>query len=100
MGGTPGQRTGGRLLADHKARARDDQPISEEKHEGARVLYELEMGLWEVGLSKLHYDEEHDRFLFPDGKFAPPARGLTGSSCKSEVTRPSGRTLRRRGVVA
>ncbi|HSK99490.1 MAG TPA: hypothetical protein VK869_04060 [Rubrobacteraceae bacterium] len=44
--------------------------MSEEKHEGARVLYELEMGLWEVGLSELRYDEENDRFLFPDDKFA------------------------------
>ncbi len=44
--------------------------MSEEKHEGARVLYELEMGLWEVGLSKLQYDSEHDHFLFLDGRFA------------------------------
>jgi hypothetical protein len=44
--------------------------MNEEKHEAARVLYELEMGLWEVGLSKLRFDEEHDRFLFPDGRFA------------------------------
>lgn len=44
--------------------------MSEEKHEGARVLYELEMGLWEVGLSKLDYDEERDCFLFSDGRFA------------------------------
>lgn len=41
-----------------------------EEHEGARVLYELEMGLWEMGLSELRYDEEHDCFLFPDGRFA------------------------------
>jgi hypothetical protein len=44
--------------------------MNEEKHEGARVLNDLEMGLWEVGLSKLRFDEEHDRFLFPDGRFA------------------------------
>lgn len=44
--------------------------MNEEKHEAARVLYELEMGLWEVGLSKLRFDEEHDCFLFPDGRFA------------------------------
>jgi hypothetical protein len=44
--------------------------MSEEKHEGARVLYELEMGLWEVGFSRLRYDEEHDCFFFPDGRFA------------------------------
>jgi serine/threonine protein kinase HipA of HipAB toxin-antitoxin module len=44
--------------------------MNEEKHEAARVLYELEMGLWEVGLSKLRFDEEHDRFVFPDGRFA------------------------------
>lgn len=41
-----------------------------QKHEEARVLYELEMGLWEVGLSKLRYDEERGYFLFPDGRFA------------------------------
>ena len=44
--------------------------MSEEIHEGARVLYELETGLWEVGLSKLRYDEERDCFVFPDGRFA------------------------------
>lgn len=44
--------------------------MSEETHEGARVLYELETGLWEVGLSKLRYDEERDCFVFPDGRFA------------------------------
>jgi hypothetical protein len=44
--------------------------MNEEKHEGARMLYELEMGLWEVGLSKLRFDEEHERFLFADGRFA------------------------------
>ncbi len=44
--------------------------VSEERREGAMVLYELEMGLWEVGLSKLRYDEECDRFLFSDGRFA------------------------------
>jgi hypothetical protein len=43
--------------------------VSEERHEGARVLYELEMGLWEVGLSELRYDEEQDCFFFPDGRF-------------------------------
>jgi hypothetical protein len=44
--------------------------MNEEKHEGARMLYELEMGLWEVGLSKLRFDEEHERFLFANGRFA------------------------------
>ena len=57
--------------------------MNEEKHEGARVLYELEMGLWEVGLSKLRFDEEHDRFplsrwalrLLPrEGRLEAPAR--------------------------
>lgn len=44
--------------------------MSKGRHEGARVLFELEMELWKVGFSKLRYDEEHDLFLFADGRFA------------------------------
>ncbi len=37
----------------------------------AKVLYDLEMALWEMGMSKLNYDEELDCFRFPeDGRFA------------------------------
>ena len=34
------------------------------------VLYDIEMGLWEAGMSTLTYDEEHDCFRFKDGRFA------------------------------
>ena len=61
-----------------------------EEHEGARVLYELEMGLWEMGLSELRYDEEHDRFLFEDGRFAFSRDRPTGAFCRSGATPPSG----------
>jgi hypothetical protein len=37
----------------------------------ARVLYEVEMSLIDEGVaSSLVYDEEHDLFRFPDGRFA------------------------------
>jgi hypothetical protein len=54
--------------------------MNEEKHEGARVLYELEMGLWEVGLWKLTFDEEHDLSLagFSLDRLPSSARGPTG----------------------
>ena len=36
----------------------------------AKVLYDLEMRLWEMDMSKLSYDEEQDCFRFRDGRFA------------------------------
>ena len=39
-------------------------------HQAAKVLYDLEMGLWEMDMSKLSYDEEQDCFRFRDGRFA------------------------------
>ena len=39
-------------------------------HRAAKVLYDLEMGLWEMNLSKLSYDEEQDCYRFRDGRFA------------------------------
>jgi hypothetical protein len=39
-------------------------------HRAAKVLYDLEMGLWDMNLSKLSYDEEQDCFRFRDGRFA------------------------------
>ena len=48
-----------------------DAPKSEEaRRQAAKVLYELEIALWETGLSKLVYDEQKDCFRFEDGKFA------------------------------
>ena len=39
-------------------------------HRAAKVLYDLEMGLWEANMSDLSYDEEQDCFRFSDGRFA------------------------------
>jgi hypothetical protein len=36
----------------------------------AKVLYDLEMRLWEMDTSNLSYDEEQDCFRFRDGRFA------------------------------
>lgn len=36
----------------------------------ARVLYEVEIELFELGWSSLVYDEGEDAFRFPDGTFA------------------------------
>ena len=38
--------------------------------QAVKVLYDLEMGLWEMDMSKLSYDEEQDCFHFRDGRFA------------------------------
>jgi hypothetical protein len=38
--------------------------------QAAKVLYELEMRLWEMDMSNLSYDEEQDCFRFRDGRFA------------------------------
>ena len=43
---------------------------AELRRKRAETLYELEMG-WRVeGESDFVYDEEHDIFRFPDGRFA------------------------------
>ncbi len=48
-----------------------DAPKSEEaRHQAAEVLYDLEIALWETGLSKLVYDEQRECFRFEDGQFA------------------------------
>jgi hypothetical protein len=36
----------------------------------AKVLYDLEMRLWEMDMSNLSYDEEQDCCRFRDGRFA------------------------------
>ena len=36
----------------------------------AKVLYDLEKGLWEMDMSKLSYDEDQECFRFRDGRFA------------------------------
>ncbi len=36
----------------------------------AEMLYELEMALRAEGISDFIYDEKHDLFRFPDGRFA------------------------------
>ena len=38
--------------------------------QAAKVLYDLEMGLWEADMGKLKYDEKHDWCRFRDGRFA------------------------------
>ncbi len=38
--------------------------------QAVKVLYDLEMGLWEMDMSKLSYDDEKDCFRFRDGRFA------------------------------
>ncbi len=38
--------------------------------QAAKVLYDLEMGLREMDMSKFSYDEEQDCFRFRDGRFA------------------------------
>ena len=38
--------------------------------QAARVLYNLQMGLWEANMSELTYDEERECFRFRDGRFA------------------------------
>jgi hypothetical protein len=38
--------------------------------QAVKVLYDLEMGLWEMDMSNLSYDEEQDCFRFSDGRFA------------------------------
>jgi hypothetical protein len=40
------------------------------KRQAAKVLYDLEMGLWEANMSKLSYDEDQECFRFRDGRFA------------------------------
>ena len=40
------------------------------KRQAAKVLYDLEMGLWEMDMSKLSYDEDQDCFRFRDRRFA------------------------------
>jgi hypothetical protein len=43
----------------------------DDRRRPAKVLYDLEMALWEMGMSKLNYDEELECFRFPeDGRFA------------------------------
>ena len=38
--------------------------------QAAKVLYDLERGLWEANMSKLSYDEDQECFRFRDGRFA------------------------------
>jgi hypothetical protein len=38
--------------------------------QAVKVLYDLEMGLWEMDMSNLSYDEDQDCFRFRDGGFA------------------------------
>jgi hypothetical protein len=38
--------------------------------QAVKVLYDLEMGLWEMDMSNLSYDEDQDCFRFKDGRFA------------------------------
>ena len=46
-------------------------PSEADSHQEAlKVLYDLQMGLWEAGWSELSYDEERDCFRFRDGRFA------------------------------
>ena len=48
-----------------------DAPKSEEaRRQAAEVLYDLEIALWETGLSNLVYDGQRECFRFEDGQFA------------------------------
>jgi len=44
----------------------------DDRRQAAKVLYDLEMALWEMDMAQLNnYDEEQDCFRFPeDGRFA------------------------------
>ena len=43
----------------------------DDRRQAVKVLYDLEMALWEMGMAQLTYDEEQDCFRFPeDGRFA------------------------------
>ena len=42
----------------------------ERRRRRSLALYEFEMALREEGVSDFLYDEEHDLFRFPDGRFA------------------------------
>jgi hypothetical protein len=45
--------------------------MADDRHQAARVLYDLQMGLWEANMSEeLTYDEERECFRFRDGRFA------------------------------
>ena len=48
----------------------DGMSSKDANRQAAKVLYDLEMGLWEANMSKLRYDEEQDCFRFRDGRFA------------------------------
>jgi hypothetical protein len=48
----------------------DGMTSKDANRQAAKVLYDLEMGLWEANMSKLSYDEEQDCFRFRDGRFA------------------------------
>ena len=48
----------------------DGMSSKDANRQAAKVLYDLEMGLWEANMSKLSYDEEQDCFRFRDGQFA------------------------------
>jgi hypothetical protein len=42
----------------------------DDSRQAAKGLYDLEMGLWEMGWSTLSYDEENDCFRFAGRRFA------------------------------
>ncbi len=48
----------------------DGMTSKDANRQAAKVLYDLELGLWEANMSKLRYDEEQDCFRFRDGRFA------------------------------
>ncbi len=48
----------------------DGMTSEDANRQAAKVLYDLELGLWEANMSKLRYDEEQDCFRFRDGRFA------------------------------
>jgi hypothetical protein len=43
---------------------------ADDRHQAARVLYDLQMGLWAATMSELTYDEKQECFRFRDGQFA------------------------------
>jgi hypothetical protein len=48
----------------------DASKSEDARRQAAKVLYDLEIALWKMGLSKLVYDEQRECFRFEDGQFA------------------------------
>jgi hypothetical protein len=52
------------------------------------VHYDLEIALWETGLSELVYDEQRECFRFEDGQFASSRRRVDWKLLKERGNAP------------